>query len=315
LSAGVRDPRTKCLSPCPAGWQVYRMSEQRIMPIETIEYYFGIRRYDQVVEFVKDAFGEQAENARLWYMLGFSNYQLDLYDEAEEQLMEAIRLGMEETVVLPILGHLYMETNRFQKAEEAFLDTLRQNPNDAQTHASYAYLMKKTGYRKKAKLLMNKALELDPENAHVLRYYLRLEGLNHKKNQEILALEQYMNSADSELSKLIVLGVHASLHKKVKEAREYFRQAFLLQPEDKKLLSILEELDIQGHPLLAPNRLVDRLGGPAVFWAIGIGMLLILHWFGQDLAGAIWLYGYVGLALYTWISLPLIKMIRKMKRR
>lgn len=53
-----------------------------------------------------------------------------------------------------------------------------------------------------------------------------------------------MNSNDSELNKLVILGNHAFLHIKEKEAQEYFRQAFLLNPENKSTLSFLEFFEL-----------------------------------------------------------------------
>lgn len=289
------------------------MEKQQSASIELIEHYYQINRYDQVVKFIKNVMDEQIENARLWYMLGYSNYQLNCYEEAEEQLIESMRLGAAREHALFILGHLYMETEQYKKSEEAFLEALRIDPNDAQTHASYALLMKKLGHREKAKMLIGKALELEPGNPHVLRYYFRLEGLTSEKAKRLQALEHYMNSGDSELSKLVQLGMHASLQNNTGEALEYFRQAFLLKPEDQQLLTILEEMTIQNHPLLMPLRLVERIGGPAVIWGIGIGMYFLLHLLGLNDLGTLWVFIYLLFVIYSWIAQPLVRTIRKKK--
>ncbi|MFJ8460847.1 tetratricopeptide repeat protein [Lysinibacillus xylanilyticus] len=280
---------------------------------EVIEHYFDIGKYPQVIELINEELPDHFENSRLWYMLGYCNYAINEFDEAEEQFHEAMRLGYDEEIIFYFLGHLYMQTERWQEAEEAFLEALRLNPNDAETHAAYAVLMKKTGHRKKAKLLINKALELDPENSYVLRINFILEGVHGNKEQQILALEQYMNSADSEMAKLLHLGINASFRNNEKEAKEYYRQAFLLNPEDQTLLSILEEMEITAHPLLAPNRFIERLGGPAIIWLVGIGMTFLLLAIGVDNIAMVFLQCYVVLALYTWISVPLVKGLRKIR--
>ncbi|WP_223553497.1 tetratricopeptide repeat protein [Lysinibacillus sphaericus] len=280
---------------------------------EVIEHYFDIGKYTRVIELINEELPDHFENSRLWYMLGYSNYAINEFDEAEEQFHEAMRLGYDEDIIFYFLGHLYMQTERWQEAEEAFLEALRLNPNDAETHAAYAVLMKKTGHRKKAKLLINKALELDPENSYVLRMNFILEGVHGNKEQQILALEQYMNSADSEMAKLLHLGINASFRNNEKEAKEYYRQAFLLNPEDQTLLSILEEMEITAHPLLAPNRFIERLGGPSIIWLVGIGMTFLLLAIGVDNIAMVFLQCYVVLALYTWISVPLVKGLRKIR--
>ncbi|MFJ7979100.1 tetratricopeptide repeat protein [Lysinibacillus xylanilyticus] len=280
---------------------------------KVIEHYFGIGKYPQVIELINEELHNNIENSWLWYMLGYSNYAINEFDKAEEQFQEAMRLGYDEAIIFDILGHLYRETRRWQEAEEAFLEALRINPNDAGTHAGYAVLMKQTGHREKAKLLINKALELDPENSYVLRRNLILEGMNRNKEQQIFALEQYMNSTDSESSKLLTLGKNATLRNNKKEAKEYYRQAFLLNPEDQTLLSILKEMEITTHPLLAPNRFIERLGGPAIIWLAGIGLTFLLLALGFDSLAMLFLQCYVVLTLYTWISVPLVKRLRKIK--
>ncbi|WP_036130316.1 hypothetical protein [Lysinibacillus sphaericus] len=289
------------------------MNEYEETSFEVIEHYFDIGKYNQVIELVKEELQDHIENSMLWYMLGYSNYTIDEFDDAEEQLHEAMRLGHDEEIVFYVLGHLYMETEKWQEAEASFLEVLCLNPNDAETHASYAVLMKKTGHRKKAKLLIEKALELDPENAYVLRKHFTLEGVHGDKQQQVLALEQYMNSADSELAKLLHLGNNASFRHNDKEAKEYYRQAYLLQPEDKNLLSILEEMEFSGHPLLALNRIIERFGGAPVFWLIGVGTTFTLLFLGFEDIGILWMKCYIVLALYTWISVPLVKGLKKLR--
>lgn len=211
---------------------------------EVIEYYFKIEKYAQTIELVQEKLDEHIENSRLWYILGLSHLAMKEYDQSEEQLKEALRLGYSEESVYFGLGHVYLETKRWKKAEEAFLESLRFNPNNEGVLADYAILMKIMGHRIKARRLINKARELAPEDGYVVRKHFIIEGVTSPKKQQVLALEQYMNSNDSELNKLVILGNHAFLHIKEKEAQEYFRQAFLLNPENKSTLSFLEFFEL-----------------------------------------------------------------------
>lgn len=261
--------------------------------LQTIQHYFNIDKFDRVVELAKDALQEHNQNEMLWFMLGYSNFQLDNYFEAEEQLIESMNLGYDKEVVFRVLGHTYMEMGQLKEAEDVFLETLRLNPNNAEAHASYAYLMKKTGHRKKAKQLLKKAMELDPSNSYVLRMYYQMEVMNSNDDLErIQVLEKYMQSGDSEISKHIQLGVTAIFRGKMKEARTHFRQAYLLNPENKELLEALEAMEIAAHPLLAPNRLIDRFGGPAVFWILYVAIIFILQLFKLHQLLVYWVIGY-----------------------
>lgn len=283
--------------------------------IQTIEHYFIIDKYDRVIELGREALEENYRDRKLWYMLGYSNYQLEHYAEAEEQLIEAMNLGFDKEIVFYMLGHLYMDTKRWKESEDAFLETLRINPNNAEAHAGYAKLMRKTGHRKKSKELLKKAIELDPMNGYVLRLYFQMEVVNNKDHSErFQVLEKYLESGDSEISKHIQLGLHASFRGKMKEAREHYREAYLLNPENKELLEILEDMEVNAHPLLAPNRLMGRIGGPVGFWLLFMVLISIFAllkqyqlviWFGTF---------YFIFCIYTWISIPLVLIIRKIRR-
>ncbi|KEK09166.1 tetratricopeptide repeat protein [Lysinibacillus fusiformis] len=281
---------------------------------EVIEYYCKIEKYARTIELVQEKLDEHIENGRLWYILGFSHLAMEEYDQSEEQLKEALRLGYSEEFVYYTLGHVYLKTERWKKAEEAFLESLRFNPNNEGVLADYAFLMKIMGHRKKARQLINKARELAPEDGYVIKIHFILEGINSLKKQRVLALEQYMNSNDSELHKLVNLGNHAFHHNKEKEAQEYFRQAFLLNPENKSILSFLEFFELGGfelgHPLLAPNRLIERVGGPAVAWLIGIVIYFSLIVLEFNSAAILFIQSFFVFVLYTWISLPLVKLIK-----
>ena len=281
--------------------------------IELIEHYFFLDRFEQVIALLPKVLEEEPENAYLWYMLGYSNYALDKFDDAEQQLFEALRLGLDAETVFYILGRLYLETESWQESEEMFLETLRLNPNNAEAHAFYAWLMKKTGNKKKAKLLINKALEIDSENSEALRLHFYIEGVNENRKEQVLALERYLNSGDSEMTKLLQLGIDAMFRDKVKEAKEYFRQAYLLNPEEKDLLETLKEFEIASHPLMAPNRMANKVGGPIGAWFIGVGMAFLLMLIGLEQVAIVWSVCYGVWALYTWVSEPLVKVIMKAK--
>ncbi|WP_203363404.1 tetratricopeptide repeat protein [Bacillus sp. REN10] len=291
------------------------MAETAAVSLEVIEHYFDIGRYQQVIDLVKEEMDQHLENGRIWYILGYSHYVLNHYEEAEGHLIEAIRLGYEPEMALYILAHVYMETERWVESEKAFLESLRLHPNNASIHAGYATLMKKTGHHKKAKALIEKALELDPEDPQALRSHYLLEGRNGNREQQVLLLERYMQSADSDLAKVIHLGLDAIFRNRVKEAKDYFRQAYLMNPHDQELLELLEDLELASHPLYAPNRLIERVGGPGMFWLIGIGLTFLLSALGFTTASVICLFIYVTIAISSWLTEPLIKIIRKVRGR
>lgn len=279
--------------------------------IEMINHYFMMNRYEQVIQMVSEALEDDIENELLWYYIGYSNYALNSYEEAEQQLIEALNLGYQPETIYYILGNQYMKTERWQESEEMFLESLRIDPNFAEAHASYALLMSMTGHKKKAKLLIKKAYELNPESPSVLRLKYLLSTNN---SDQVLALEQYINSAESEVAKSMHLGLEATYRGNIKEAREHFRQAYLLNPEDQNVLELLEDFELASHPLLTPLRLMHKVGGPAVFWLLGIGGGVLLLLIDLDTIAILWLRIYVIFAIYTWVAEPLVRLLRKIRR-
>lgn len=289
------------------------MIKEEAISLELVEHYFHINRYEQVIEMFKDGMGEYINNGLAWYFLGYSNYSLENYELAEEQIIEALRLGINEEPVLHILGMIYINLERWQESERTLLEALRINPENADVHASYAYLMKLVGQRKKASLLIKKALEMNPEDGRTLRLHYLIEELGNGKKEQINSIQKYMNSNDSELEKLLHLGHTAQNQNDAKKAIEYYGQAFALNPENKKLLQTLEELEIAAHPLLAPNRLAGRLGW-GLTWIIAIGLTILLFSLDFDTIGTIWFYISTVFFIYTYLSVPIVKFLLKRKR-
>ncbi len=287
-------------------------SEKEHTPMALIEHYFAIGKYTNVIPLVKQRIADDMENKELWYKLAVSHYAMGQYKEALELFHKAFQFGYDKSVIYYFIGGIYMAMEKWQKAEESFLEALRNNPNNADIYSAYAILMKITGHRKKGSLLLEKALALDPNSTVVLHHYL-LTAMAAKKEQHNYALALYMNSADSKFSKLIHLGWSVAFYNRFKEAKEYYRQAFVIKPEDKGILSTLEALEIKTHPLLLPNRIVERLGGIGFVLMMWIILCILLDTFVNEYFLNHLLRFSIFLTLYYFISIPIVKGLRKWK--
>lgn len=287
-------------------------SEKENTPMALIEHYFAIGKYTNVIPLVKQRMAEDMENKELWYKLAVSHYAIGQYEEALDPFHKAVQFGYDKGEIYYFLGGIYMAKEQWRKAEEAFLEALHNNPNDANVYSAYAILMKMTGHRKKGSLLLEKALVLDPNSTVVLHRYSLIE-IAAKKEKHNNALVFYMNSADSEFAKLIHLGWSAAFNNRYKEAKEYYRQAFVIKPEDKGILSTLEALEIKTHPLLLPNRIVERLGGIGLVLMMWIILSILLDTFVNEYFLNHLLRFSIFFTLYYFISIPIVKCLRKWK--
>lgn len=276
-----------------------------------IMHYIDMGRYESAIHYAKEALADEPDDGYLHYLLGVCYYQLDRYEEAEEQYELAQKYDYNMEIISEMRGNLYTETGRLKDAETAYLETLRLNPNNAEAHAGYAYLMGKSGHKKKSDLLIQKALQLDPTNSSVLRINHLLRLADSNKEEQVRSLERFVNHADSDAAVHVQAGLNALYSNKEKQAKEYFRQAFLIDPTSQSLLDILESLDRHTHPLLLPLTWVDRLGGPAVIWVVAIGSLILTNALGWSKLtigiGSI----YFIFVLYSWTAVGILKFISR----
>lgn len=289
------------------------MIQEEKSSLNLITNYFLMERYERIVEMLNEDMGEHINNQFVWYYLGYSHFRLKSYELAEEEIKEALRLGMDKEASFHLLGLIYLKVERWSDSEEALLLALRLNPNNADVHASYAYLMELVCQNKKASMLIKKAIELDPENGRVLRLHYLIENVGRKKRNHLDAIQTYMNSNDTELDKLIHLGLTSQNLNETKEAQEYFASAFALNPNNKELLQALKELEITNHPLLALSRWAHKIGMHYT-WIVGIGLSMLLFYLNFELAGSILLSIYVSFCIYIWVSEPIAKYLLKKRR-
>lgn len=275
--------------------------------------YIEVGRYKEALERLRELLSQSPNDGKLLYLASCCYYYLGVYEEAIEYCHESLENQFSAEACHYLLGRIYMLVEQFVKSEEHFLESLGVNPVNPTALASYGILMLKTGHEKKATKLMDEAMRLDPENEVVLNSKFIYYIFKGNENAQINVLETYLNSASSEVRKLLNLGLYHMHYKRYSDARENFRQAFLLNPTDNNILSILEELDKASHWVFIPNRLIDKLGGPAVVWVTFFSMMILTRYLLSPIYFALISSVYFIFAISTWISPLLYKAIIKFK--
>jgi tetratricopeptide (TPR) repeat protein len=270
--------------------------------LKEIHHYLEIGRYEKAKELLRRQLAEHPDQEELLYLTAFCQYWLDEYDEAAEACREALKNGASPEKCNALLGKIYFEQQDYFNAEGCFLEALRINPQNAEVLANYGFLMLKTGHREKAAELIEEALRLEPNNEEVLHYAFYYYLARDKREDQMETLKELLETSGSEVRSLINIGMAELFRKNYKSARECFRQAFLLDPANKGLLSMLENLDKTTHPLYLPQRIVSKLGGPWPVWFIFIGAIFALRSFGFYTAMAITAGVYLLLCVSTWIT-------------
>ncbi|RHW32826.1 hypothetical protein D1B31_20995 [Neobacillus notoginsengisoli] len=276
-----------------------------------IAHYFTIGRFEAAAPLIEKWLRQDPQNATAFYQMAVVEFSRGHFQESRDLCRQALRFGYDETTGYHFIGSAYQHEGRFTEAEEAFLAAYEKDPLDGELIASYGSLMLEAGHDKKAFALLERARELEPYSQRVNQLLLDFYFAKADKNMQQEYIRNVMETSADEVQNLTNMAMFHVLKGDLKEARECYRQAFLLNPEDRNILALLEYYDTVSHPLFAPHRLMGKIGGPAVVWLgfIIIGLLLnALHLYIQlfIFAGL-----YILFAIYTWITHLLYKWFAK----
>jgi Flp pilus assembly protein TadD len=267
-----------------------------------IQHYLEIGRYKNAEELMNTLLEKNPTNAKLLNTMAYIQIQLDDLDKAEMFCKESIALGELNEECYYLLGVINMERRNYVEAEESLLESLRHNPENPRVFAKYGYLMLKTGHDEKAEKLLTEALKIAPHDPVVIDISFQFYLVKNNKEQQLLFLSKYLQYSDNEIGKLVKVGVIELRRGNYKAARESFIQAYLLDPTNEELLLVIEEVDKDYHPIFFPQRMISKIGGPAVVWVMAVVIIIGLSRFGFSKLSFIFSAFYVLLCIYSWLA-------------
>jgi tetratricopeptide (TPR) repeat protein len=155
--------------------------------------YFSMQKYDNCIsvlnqgeQFVAKEKEPEKERAKLCKFRGSAYFQIGKYDEAANDLTNAIRVNQSDWSDYFKLGFSYMKLNRVDDAAQALEKALSMKPGDSKTIAllADAYLQKGstalTGKQYSAAMqYLLKAKDYDPKNGYI--YYNLAEAYLFQK--------------------------------------------------------------------------------------------------------------------------------------
>lgn len=278
-------------------------------------YYMNIDRYEKSNELLFETLSFSADNGMVLHLIAKNYLYLTDYEEALKFCKNSIEKGYSLDNNFSLMGDIYRFVKNYIKSEESYLESLRLNPRNARVMASYGLLMLQTRHQKKAIQLLEEAISLDPNDEWVLHCWYLYYSADSKLDEQLSTLEKYVVNSQDEKSKLIKIGFYNQNKKNYKEALNKFKEAYLLNPTDEKLLAHLKIIEMMANPFFKPNVLVDKMGGPAVVWIASMVILVTLRAFKLYVLVTCGSILYVFFALYTWIVPKLIEKYYKRKYR
>lgn len=277
-------------------------------------YYYELGRYAQAKKRFMRVLANEPTDGTAMYFIASCAFHLEQTEEAEKYAREALRRVSNKEPTFALLGAICMEKKAYVEAEESLLQALAINGCNAGILAQYAYLMLKTGYEKKARQLLEEAHRLAPTDEAVLHYRYFFQRAYGEQSKQEQTLSQYMLIAGNDVDKLMKLGLSALDRQAYRGAREYFWQAYLLDPMNGQLVKVLKELDVLLHPVFWAKRLLLKTGGPAI-WC---GLLIALFIFAKlEWLAAAAVTGMISalFCIYVWLSPIFYRWTRNIDRR
>ena len=279
-----------------------------------IQSYLEMGRYPLAEPLIRKAIGDQPNEPLLYYWLSLCLYMANRSDEAREPLETALGLGIDPAIGHLLMGNIYEEQSDLVQAETHFLQALRLNPESAPALSGYAHVLLRGGHKKKGLAVLEEALRLDPSDARALATQ-SLVLLSYGTRKEQLAhLAATLQTADTEALALLQVALHELMHNRLGPARELLRQIYLITPENKELLDVLDELSLRTSVLYLPVRLMEKIGGTAGLWLIAAAAGIASKYLLPEVAGTVVTLVILVFVLSTWVG-PFVHLAVGRKQR
>ncbi len=183
-----------------------------------------------------------SDDPRLWHLLGACHLRMEKYQLAVGDLEKATSLDRANIGILRDLANSYERAGYFQKAVDGFGELLNQRPDDHWAMNYLGYMLADAGVQlPRARDLLERAVQLDPENA----YYLDSLGWVYFRLGQTDLAERYLLEAAQRSPDQAVIHEHlGDLYQqegRIEQARDRWRRALELNPGDQNIQRKLQQ--------------------------------------------------------------------------
>ncbi|MFQ5868606.1 MAG: tetratricopeptide repeat protein, partial [Candidatus Zixiibacteriota bacterium] len=195
----------------------------------------------KAIEVLKQGLEKVRDKFPLYYFLAITYHRERDYSQAIEPLKKALEIHPEDAGVRLLLAEVYEYTGDTDRALDMLEELVQGDPENTTAANNLGYLLTNLGIRlREAKGLIVKALEKEPENPAFLDSYgwvlFKLEDHEEAQRQTQKALD---GRGDDPII-LEHMGDILQARGKLHEAREFWKKAADLDPENHELKTKLE---------------------------------------------------------------------------
>jgi len=205
-------------------------------------YYSNLGKIKKSIKILQKALKLQPNNFEINLFLGLGYMDIKKTRDAEKQFLKCIKIKADYPKAYFYLGMIYEQTNRFEKAIPQFKKVIQLEPND---HITLNYLGYSFADRNinldEAEKLINKALELEPENP---AYIDSLAWVYYRKG-DLNKAREFLEKIKDKIKDSVIfehLGdVERDLNN-INKSIEYYKKSIELDEKNKKVKQKLNEL-------------------------------------------------------------------------
>jgi tetratricopeptide (TPR) repeat protein len=267
------------------------------------EHYLDVGQPRRALELLDSADSGALEEPEFWRLRTHAHLDLEQYDKAVDAASEGLQRDPHDEWLLYLTALAQAERDRLAEAERSIIAALELTPDNPHMLAAYARITARGGQLDKANRLLDEAARVDPENADVVStraFIAYLQGRDRragKLTEEALALDPEHSGAHR------IRGAAFLERGDMTEGRRALETAIRDDPTDRHLAEAVREARAWRHPLLWPMYPLQRLG-VAGSWVAAVVTIFGLRSAGYGtaagIAGAVWLF----LVIYSWTIAP-----------
>lgn len=249
------------------------------------------------------------DDPEVWSIRGWALLDLDRHEEAAQTARDALGRWPDDTDFHRLLAVAEAHQDHLAEAEAAILDALAGEPDDPDLLLTYADTLMRGNQPDKAAAVLDRAAELAPDSASVLRLRLNLAYVRCDDDEaRALAYELLRHDAD-DYQGHVMLGALDLQRLKLGDARERIGTAVRQDPTS--LRETTKAMRLLRHPLYWPMWPMERFGAGPV-WLAAVVTIVALGAAGLDTAQGVAVVMWLAFCAYSWIVPPLLR--RRLER-
>lgn len=283
-------------------------------------HFLDIGRPDRALHALDALPGGGLDEPGVWVLRSAALHDAGDYDRAADVARRGLALDPASAVLLDLLALAEEQLGDLATAERALLSALELEPENPALLCRYAHLLVRGLDLAKAARVLELAERAAPDDPEVARVRMALAYVRGDETSVLKASEALLRQEPEDSTAHRSLAVFRTGQGEVKRAERHFAEAARSDPTDHEAAAVAREARINAHWLFWPLRPFWRFGlfkTYVVHWGVIVALVTLAEWAekvaGEGVAAVFYVlvfcvvFGWLLLAVYSWIGPPLIR--------